>query len=326
MTGDLRGRVKAAAAERRTRPPAGGKQQAPAAAADGNPAGTGAAAAEQALARANVVADLRRLRNQFAVALGKAGDPDQLIRDVMTELRRVPDLLAEDTDPLTVLGAAMTCAQLGLRPGVNGQAYILPFWSKTRQVREATFVAGYRGLAKLAHQSRLITGLSARTVYERDGFSFTSEHDGDKMRHEPALTAPDRGKPLLYYARATLPNGGYQLTEPTSHALMIAFRVEHVKIQSGPWYDDRGTPGCGFEWMAWKTMVKRLSKLLPLDSNMAMAIEADEGVRTNLDPHADVEKVTEQEREAAIPGEWSEGPDWNDVPDARPAAQKGEAK
>ena len=324
MTGDLRGKVKAAAAAGREQRAAGGKPAAadPPPAGDGSTAGTGAAAAEMALARTQVVADLRRLRNQFEVALGRAGDPDQLIRDVMTELRRVPKLLADDTDPMTILGAAMTCAQLGLRPGVNGQCWILPFWNDKRRVREATFVIGYRGLAKLAHQSRLITGLSARTVYERDAFSFTSEHDGDKMRHEPALRAPDRGQPVLYYARATLPNGGYQLTEPTSHALMLEHRARHVKIESGPWFDDRGVPNCGFEWMAWKTEVKRLAKLLPLDSAMAMAVEADEGIRSNVDPRADVEKVTEQERDAAIPGEWTDGPDWSDVPGAAPAQQR----
>lgn len=282
-----------------------------------------------------IITQLRQMRNEFAVALPKGVEPEQLIRDAVSEIRRNPDLLREDVDPATILGAVMTCAQLGLRPGVMGQAWVLPFWNTQRGRREATFVVGYRGLAKLAHQSRLVRGLAARTVFERDEFDFYSAHDGDRMVHRPYLTG-DRGKPVLYYARGLLADGGYQLTEPANHADMLEHRDRFVKTSGGPWFDDRGVPHCGFEAMAWKTEVKRLAKLLPLSTHFGWAVDADEGVRYDASPRADVAKSTEHPGRD-IDGEFREtgGPDldWSDVADAAPrptpagpAAAEGGAK
>lgn len=275
----------------------------------------------------SVVAELRRLEPEFAKAMPRGADPGQLVRDTVSVLQKNPELLDQDIDPQTIYGAVMTCAQLGLRPGVMGEAWILPFKNRFRGCREATFVAGYRGLAKLAHQSGLIAGLSARTVYQRDHFDFSSEHDGDKLVHKPTFRG-ERGEPWLYYARALLLNGGYQLTEPSTHEDMLAHRAAHVRITSGPWFDDTGKRGCGFEAMAWKTEVKRLAKLLPLDSRLGAAIEADEGVRTNLNPKIPADKVTEQYRDGALQGvPVAETPpdgappiDWSTIPEAQPVS------
>jgi recombination protein RecT len=285
----------------------GGEAFAAAAAATEPPPADPPANVRAALAR-QFEGELRRLRPDYEVALPKGMDVDQFMRDTLTEVRRHHrEFITEDCDLNTVLAAAMTAAQLGLRLGVLGQAYVLPFWNSRRGVREGVFVAGYKGLAKLAHQSRLIRGLMSRTVYEHDEFDLAWHEDRDALTHRPAPTR-DRGKPVKYYARALLLNGGYQLTDPTWHEDMVEFRDEHVKIKSGPWYEDLGTPGCGFEWMAWKTEVKKLSKLLPLDTRFGYAIEADEGVRHDLNPKAQPDHVTEHTGGRTIPGEYTERP------------------
>lgn len=295
---------------------------------DGKPAGTGAAAFTEAAApppagedpRQNRIAlarhlenELRRLTPDFAVAVPAGYDPEQLVRDALQEIRRHHrDLIDPTCDLNTVLGAVMTAAQLGLRLGLLGQCYILPFWNSDRGVREAVFVVGYKGLAKLAHQSRMIRGLASRTVYEADEFDLSWHENRDTLIHKPQLRG-DRGQPVLYYARALLPADGYQLTVPTRHADMLAFRDKHVKIKKGPWFDETGQPGCGFEWMAWKTEIIRLGKLLPLDTRFGQAVEADGGVRHELSPRANPAEVSEP-TSRTIPGEYTETPPAADDP------------
>src|SRR5262245_6000224 len=85
---------------------------------------------------------------QLRTALPKHVTPERLARIVLTELRRVRGLA--DCTPQSLFGAVMTCAQLGLEPGVLGQAWIIPYKG------EATLVVGYRGLVALAWRSAQI--------------------------------------------------------------------------------------------------------------------------------------------------------------------------
>ena len=56
----------------------------------------------------------------------KGVEAAQLVRDALTAVRTNPKLA--ECEPNSVLGSLMTCAQLGLRPGVLGHAWLLPFW------------------------------------------------------------------------------------------------------------------------------------------------------------------------------------------------------
>jgi recombination protein RecT len=53
----------------------------------------------------------------------------------------------------------------------------------------------------------------------------------------------------------------------------------------GPWVDD-------FDSMALKTMVRMLAKWMPKSTEFAAAISADEGVRVDLSPQADIATAT----------------------------------
>jgi recombination protein RecT len=111
---------------------------------------------------------IQAMEKQFALAMPKGMEAQQLVRDALTCLRQTPDL-AQCT-PASVLGSLMSCAQLGLRPGVLGHAYLLPFYDKRAGGKVAQLVVGYQGLVELAHRSGQIQSLIARTVYENDEF------------------------------------------------------------------------------------------------------------------------------------------------------------
>ena len=86
---------------------------------------------------------IQSMEKQFALAMPKGMEAQQLVRDALTCLRQTPDLAL--CTPASVLGSLMTCAQLGLRPGVLGHAYLLPFYDKRAGGKVAQLVVGYQG-------------------------------------------------------------------------------------------------------------------------------------------------------------------------------------
>src|SRR6185436_81681 len=91
-------------------------------------------------------------------------DPDRIARIALTEVRRVPKLAA--CTPASFLGAVMTCAQLGLEPGLLGEVYLIP------RRNEVTMIIGVRGLIKMATRSGEVLSVDASEVYEGDEFDY----------------------------------------------------------------------------------------------------------------------------------------------------------
>lgn len=225
-------------------------------------------------------ASIARMENQFALAMPRGAEASQLVRDAITSLRMTPKLAM--CDRTSVLGGLMTCAQLGLRPGVLGHAWLLPFWSsKANEGRggfQAQLVIGYQGLVELAHRSGRIASLIARTVYERDHFD-VDYGLADSLVHKPNMLE-DRGEAIAYYAIAKFTTGGHAFFVMT-HRDMITYRDVYATAKTkegkvvGPWRDQ-------FEAMAHKSVVRQLAKWMPKSTELATAIEADNSVRVDL--------------------------------------------
>ena len=156
---------------------------------------------------------IRSMEAQFALAMPKGAEAAQLVRDALTCIQKTPKLL--DCVPQTVLGALMSCAQLGLRPGVAGlgHAWVLPYWDSKfenpngrRGAYVAQLIIGYKGYVDLAYRSGQIATVIGRTVYDGDTFDVEYGLD-DKLIHKPAL-AGDRTTPVAHYAIVKLANGG----------------------------------------------------------------------------------------------------------------------
>ncbi|QBI97294.1 RecT-like ssDNA annealing protein [Mycobacterium phage Kevin1] len=224
-------------------------------------------------------AQLVRMESQFQRAMPRGGEAVQLIRDVMTCMSQTPKLA--QCEPRSVLGAAMTCAQLGLRPGVGslGQAWILPFWDAKAGMNRAQLIIGYKGYVELGHRSDRIASLHSRIVYSNDVFDVEYGAAEDKWIHKPCLDGP-RGEARLFYAVGRLANGGYSITDPMTVADMQAHRDRFAMARKngkviGPWVDH-------FEAMAQKTMLLRLMALMPKSTEIQRAMENDGSVRVDL--------------------------------------------
>lgn len=225
-----------------------------------------------------LTAQVRNMEKQFELAMPKGLEATQLIRDALTCIRQTPKLA--QCEPATVLGALMSCAQLGLRPGVLGHAYLLPFWDGKSRTNKAQLVIGYQGMIELAYRSGHVESIAARTVYSND--EFMVEYGSDpKWIHRPQLGGT-RGEPVLFYAEAKMRGGGYVFTDPMTLADMQKYRDKHATAQKngsvfGPWRDH-------FEGMAHKTMVRKLMKMLPKSTEVARAITHDGAIRIDPTP------------------------------------------
>jgi recombination protein RecT len=226
---------------------------------------------------------------EYQAAMPKGREATQLVRDALTCLRTVRKL--DQCEPTSVLGALMTCAQLDLRPGVLGHAWPLPFWDNRSKGYRAQLVIGYQGYIELGHRSGKLRDLSANIAYWEDReFDFWEDEQGPHLIHKPALDGL-RERMRSFYSAARLASGGFQVTIPVSLAAMEAHRERYAPRDrngkmTGPWVDHFGE-------MGRKTMVLRNFKLLPKSAEMVIAMEADDGVRINLDPEANAAEVTE---------------------------------
>ena len=120
---------------------------------------------------------INKSKNQFALALGKNLDADRFTRIATTIVKNNPKLMA--CSAMSLLGALMSSAQLGLEPNVLGQSYIIPYGN------QAQFQIGYKGLIKLFYNSENALSITAQEVYENDKFEYELGLQ-PKLIHKPA--------------------------------------------------------------------------------------------------------------------------------------------
>lgn len=220
----------------------------------------------------SMVGLIRRMEPQIRKALPSVITPERFTRIVLTALSSNPKLQA--CTPMSVMGAMMQAAQLGVEPNTPlGQAYLIPYGNVCQ------FQLGYKGLIDLAYRSGEVSSIQAHEVHEND--TFTYEYGLEpKLRHVPAQT--DRGPVTFYYAVLKLKNGGVGF-EVMSREDVEKFAMKKSKAYlNGPWQTD-------FDEMAKKTVLKKVLKYAPLKTEFARAVASDESVKTmKMDEPADM--------------------------------------
>lgn len=233
-----------------------------------------------------------------------AAAAEQLVADTITALRSTPGLA--ECEPGSILGGVTTCAQLGLRLGVLGHAWLLPITEPGKGRREqqrAQLVIGYRGLVELAHRSGQIASLVARTVYANDHFD-VDYGVADQLVHKPTLTA-EAGAPVAYYALVKYRGGGHAFwvmsqADAEAHRNQYAMARDDRGEVVGPW-------ATHFEDMARKTVVRQLAKWMPQSTDLALALEADGSVRTDVRPDAALEHPDGDVEDPRVQGDHTVG-------------------
>lgn len=199
---------------------------------------------------------LGKMSGELKMALPSHIKPEKFQRVVMTVLQQTPDLLAADRR--TLFGACMKCASDGLIPDGREAALVIfktkrPDGSYQPAVQ---YMPMLQGILKRARNSGDLASVSAQVVYANDEFSYTLGDD-EGIKHVPRLDG-DRGKPVAAYAIAKLKDGSIQREVMTIDQIESVRSVSRSK-DKGPWKD-------WWDEMARKTVFRRLSKWLPMDT------------------------------------------------------------
>jgi len=136
----------------------------------------------------SVPAMLEKFKPEIARALPRHLDADRMLRIATTEFRKNPKL--ENCDPRSVFAAIIIASQLGLEPGILGQAFLVPYKS------ECQLIPGWQGYVDLVSRSgraNVWTG----AVYAGDEFEYAL---GDRpyITHRPGDDVSQHPDNLIY--------------------------------------------------------------------------------------------------------------------------------
>lgn len=241
---------------------------------------------------ANVNAYLQKMGPEFQKALPAVGlTTDRLTRVVMTAIRNTPKL--GECDLMSLMGAVMQSAQLGLEPNTPlGYCYLIPYNNNKKNCVEAQFQMGYQGVIELAYRSDKYQVIHAFAVDEADEFSYDYGLD-PHLKHVPA-TKPS-GKIIAYYAVYHLVNGGKDFRVMSKEQVMA-----HAEKYSQSWDKTKKEFRFGSAWkehfdaMAKKTVISDLLKFAPKSIELKTALNADNGI-VKTDKYANIDVSFEVE-------------------------------
>lgn len=187
---------------------------------------------------------------EFKAALPAHVTVEKFTRVAQTAILSNPDLMRADRASL--FGSITKLAQDGLLPD-GREAALVMFGQK---VQAMPMIAG---VLKKIRQSGEVSKISAQVVYENDHFVVAYGFDEDVTHNPPPLDKP-RGKPIGAYATAVLKDGS-RLLEVMSFEEIEKVRSVSRSGKGGPWAQWWGE-------MARKTVMRRLSKRLPMSSDL----------------------------------------------------------
>lgn len=222
--------------------------------AQAQPAANGSAAVAMKLGD-----DLALLAPQIEAVLPEHVEVNRFMRIVQTAIVTNPDV--RNADRRTLFTAAIKAATDGLVPDGREGAFVVYGGS----VQWMPMVAG---IMKKIRNSGELKSLQSNVVKAKDHFKYWIDDDGEHVQHEPNVLVPDRGDTVAVYAIAKTVNGGVY-TEVMSRGQIDQVRGVSKSGDRGPWkawYDE----------MARKSVIRRLSKRLPMSTDLEQTLQRDD--------------------------------------------------
>ena len=189
---------------------------------------------------------------------------DKFIRTVQTAITLNPDIA--EADKTSVLSSCMKAAADGLV--LDGREATLTIYNSKQKdgsyKKMAQYIPMVAGIIKPVRNSGEVARLNAFVVYEGDKFLVAYGLEM-KLEHTPNFENP--GKPLGAYAVCLFKDG------ESDFEFMSAKQILNIASQgkNGDQYDPAKGKNFGEWWR--KTAIRRLSKRLPVDSDIARVVE-----------------------------------------------------
>lgn len=218
----------------------------------------------------DTVRDLvERYEEKFQKVLPRYLSAERMIEITMTEIARNPDLLK--CTQASLIGCVIQSAQLGLQPGIVGEAYLIPFRNNKRNVTECTLIPGYKGLLKLAFNSGELAAVQCEVVRKGDAFDYRYGTDG-YLHHVPS--DEDEEVRAMTHAYAVIHMKG---SDVPTWEVFNRRKVEKAKKSSRAAASGRSPWSTHEDEMWMKTVLRHVCKRLPASiEKIAQAVALDE--------------------------------------------------
>lgn len=217
-----------------------------------------------------------RFREGMARILPKHLESERFHSLILRQLSAEPKL-AQCT-PMSVVGGMMQLATLGLEPGVNGEAWLIPYDNRRKviedgkevwiTVTEAGVQIGYLGHLALAWRSERVSSVQCNYVMKGDHFKHQHGTNG-MIEHIPADDRPVDPKMMTH---------AYGIIETTYGGqiwwVLNTNEVERIR-NSSPSKNSPAWKNWYME-MAMGKALKRALKFAPKTREMARAITLDD--------------------------------------------------
>lgn len=210
-------------------------------------------------------------------ALPRHISPDRMARIALTCFRQTPKLA--QCDPMSVLASVVQAAQLGLEPGINGRAYLIPYGT------ECQFVPGWKGLLELVNRTGRATAWTG-AVFDGDKFDYQLG-DTPYAKHYPG--SEDAPEKLTYtYAIGRIRGNEWPIIEVWTNEKITRHRNRYNKVGKRHYSYDN------WEMYARKIPLLQVLKYLPASPELEAAIALSETVDAGMSQGLTLEGVLSQ--------------------------------
>lgn len=206
---------------------------------------------------------LAKMEPQFKMALPAHIPPAKFLRVLQTAVSTNPVLVQANRPSL--YAACMRSAQDGLIPD-GREAALVTFNSKNGPMVQ--FMPMVAGILKKIRNSGELASITAQVVHANDRFRYWVDGDGEHIEHEPLMFG-ERGDIQGVYALAKTKDGAVYIEVMTEAQVQDIRNVSRAK-DSGPW------AGAFADEMRKKSAIRRLSKRLPMSTDLESVIHADD--------------------------------------------------
>ena len=214
----------------------------------------------------SVYGQLERSEAQFKKALACTNEQaERFVRVITSAVRNNNDLMK--CVPRSIVGAAMSMAQLGFDPTLS-QGWLIPRWNKNKKIMECSFQVGLRGWQDLFYRAVPGAILESRIIWNYDGFKFAYGINR-VLEHIPYENEANvvESELMFVYAIARFPGESKQYKFDVmskrevedfrdKYSKQYIYAVKENKLWSSVWHKN-------FPEMALGAVMKKLLKDLP---------------------------------------------------------------
>ncbi len=217
--------------------------------------------AEKKAAPDNFPAMLVAFQGEIQRALPSHLSGDRMCRIALTNFRQTP-LLAK-CQPRSVFACVIMASQLGLEPGLNGRAYLIPYFNKTKGEYECQFVPGWKGLLELANRTGRSTCWTG-AVFRGDDFAYEL---GDRPRvHHKPHGEDDPNLLQFVYAIGRVRDSQWPIVEVWSNERIKRHFKKYNKV------GDKHYAHANWEMYARKIPLLQVLKYMPSSPELEMVV------------------------------------------------------